>query len=542
MEQSKILNFCLEKGILLDKEVLNMFSESVDFESAKLIIEKIRQQTQRKLITKEVFNNKEQMNNLFSALSEDKKEKLKIKLGLEVEISREISSNSSQKSNIYEIKENNTDKIENNIQNFGKVKVESFISNLSNKPEVEDFVKYFRNRFSKLRDILHSHPNLKNLVSINKISGNRQGISLIGLVSDKKVTKNGNVLLELEDLTGKIRVLINKNREELYEKSEDITLDSVIAVRGSGNNEILFANEVIFPDSVVLERKKAPKEEHVLFIGDLHYGSKLFLEKSFMKFVDYLNGNIPNTPEVDKIKYLFIVGDIVSGVGIYPGQEKGLKFNDLEEQFKGIANLLDKIRKDITIVICPGNHDGVRLMEPQPIFDEKYAWPIYELNNVIVTTNPSYVNIGAEGSFSGFDVLLYHGFSYPYYADNISKLIKADAINSPDKIMAYLLKNRHLAPTHTSVQYYPMEEDPLVINKVPDVLLSGHTHKCAVSYYNNILLVSTAAWEAKTEYQERLGNEPDFCKVPIMNLKSRAIKILDFEDIEENKEKSEVDI
>jgi len=201
----------------------------------------------------------------------------------------------------------------------------------------------------------------------------------------------------------------------------------------------------------------------------------------------------------------------------------------LEEQNIKIAELLKKIRKDIQIVICPGNHEGVRLMEPQPIFDEKYAWPLYEMENVILTENPSMINIGTKGNFSGFNILLYHGFSYPFYASTVPKLLKDKAMNSPDEIMKYLLKNRHLAPTHNSVQSFPHEKDPHLIRAAPDILFSGHTHKSAVSYYNNILVISSSSWEGKTAYQEKFGNEPDHCKVPLLNLKTRAIKILDFE-------------
>ena len=69
----------------------------------------------------------------------------------------------------------------------------------------------------------------------------------------------------------------------------------------------------------------------------------------------------------------------------------------------------------------------------------------------------------------------------------------------------------------------------LIIKKIPDIFVSAHTHKSAVSYYNNTLLISVSSWESKTPYQEKMGNEPDFCKVPMFNLKTRTIKILDFE-------------
>ncbi len=524
MNTQEILKFCMEKGFLLDKEVLNLFDETGDSETVKMIIERIKDSTHQRIITKNLFNqNKEKVFQIFSALPKENQqqlEKFRIKLGLSIEISKILEDKKE---------------IENNNSNSNdELKILSSIINKSKKLEVGDFTRYFRSRLSEMKMILQGNASLKNLVSINKISGNRQNFSIIGIVSEKTTTKNKNMLLEVEDFTGKIRVLINQNNPKLLEKAEDICLDSVLGFSGTGNREIIFTNDIIFPDSLLPERKKSPVEEYALFFGDLHYGSKLFLENNFLKFLDYINGKVPNTPETEKIKYLFLAGDIIAGVGNYPSQERDLKIKDIEEQFIGISHLLGKIRKDIKIIISPGNHDGVRLMEPQPLLNERYAWSIYDLKNAVFTGNPSYVTIGAKSNFSGFDVLTYHGFSFPYYANVMPKLIKQDAMNSPDKIMTYLLKNRHLAPSHSSVQYYPSEEDSLMIKKIPDIFVSGHTHKSAVSYYNNILLISVACWEGKTPYQEKMGNQPDFCKVPIFNLNTRAVKILDFGEDEKH--------
>ncbi len=522
-----LVRFCLEKGFLLDEEVLKMLSESGDLESAKLILEKIKGLTQKKIITREIFEDKEKARDVFYALPEKNQkqlERLKIKLGLEIEISKEIVSENLVSEN-QKIPEN------------PKVKIFSMPPNLGKKLEVGDFTEYFKDRFNKIRNFLQESAQLNNLVSIGKLYGKRQGFSIIGIIRNKRVTKNKNLLFEIEDLTGKIKVVVNSNKKEIYEKAEDICLDSVIGFKGSGSSEIVFANDIIFPDVSLAERKKSNLEEYALFIGDLHYGSKFFLKESFLKFLDYLNGKVPNTPEVEKIKYLFIVGDVVTGIGNYPNQERDLEIFDLEEQFLGLANLFKKIRKDISIIISPGNHDGVRLMEPQPPFDEKYAWPLYELDNVILTTNPAYAKIGFNENFSGFDVLTYHGFSFPYYANNISKLIVKKAMNFPDLIMKYLLKNRHLAPSYTSNQFFPTKEDFLVISKVPDIFVAAHTHKSAVSYHNNILLISTSCWEGLTPYQEKFGNNPDHCKVPMLNLKTREVKILDFEEEEKNANK-----
>ncbi|MCX6747101.1 MAG: metallophosphoesterase [Candidatus Pacearchaeota archaeon] len=525
MNSQEILRFCLERGFLLDKEILNLFNEEKDIESLKLIIEQIKDYTNQRIITKHLFDqNKEKVMQIFSAFPKENQqrlEKLKVKLGLSIEISKEFS---------IEKKAQKVIGIAN--QNLNEIKILSTIPNFTKKLEVSDFTKYFRNRLSEMKKILQSHVSLNNLVSINKISGNKQGISIIGMVSDKRTTQNRNILFDVEDLTGKIRVLINQNNKKLYEKAEEICLDSIVGFNGSGNNEIIFANDIIFPDSILQEKKRSPIEEYALFIGDIHFGSKLFLENSFLKFIDYLNGKLGDR-ETDKIKYLFVVGDIIAGVGNYPNQERDLKIKDIEEQFIGLSEFLEKIRKDIKIIVSPGNHDGVRLMEPQPLLNEKYAWPIYDLKNILFTGNPSYVNIGSIKTFPGFDILTYHGVSFPYYANTIPRLIKEKALNSPDKIMAYLLKNRHLAPSHSSTQYLPSEEDMLLIKKVPDIFVSAHTHKSAVSYYNNILTISTSSWEGKTAYEEKMGNEPDFCKVPLFNLKTGAIKILDFEEDKE---------
>lgn len=537
---NELIRFFFEKGLLVDKDVLDLFKDVNDSESVKFIIEKIKNTTNQKVITKTTLNeNKEKVNKVFLELPQEnqkKLEKFKINLGLSIEISKEISiedkksENQIQNQQFEQVKGKNNKSSQYDFFEGGVVKnIERKKENIK-KIEVKNFVGYFKNRFVSLRNILQEHPELNNLISINKISEGAQGISLIGMVRSKSITKNKNIILEIEDLTGSLKVLINQNKPELYKQAEEIALDGVLGFKGSGNKEIFFVNEVVFPEASLPERKKSKKEESVLFIGDLHYGSKRFMKDNFLKFIDYLNGNVPGSEkEVEKIKYLFLTGDVITGVGNYPNQEMDLEIFDLEEQFLGLANLLKKIRKDIKIIISPGNHDGVRLMEPQPVLDEKFAWPLYDLENVIMTENPGRVNIASTNDFEGYNVLTYHGFSYFFYAREIAPLIVKNAVNSPGDIMKFLLKNRHLAPTHGSTQYFPLEEDPLIIKEVPDILVSSHTHKCSTGYYNNILMISTSCWEEMTPYQEKFGNEPDHCKVPILNLKTRAIKILDFE-------------
>jgi hypothetical protein len=103
---------------------------------------------------------------------------------------------------------------------------------------VQDFVKTLNERYNFLHDILLNKVELKNIVSINK-AGNGN-VSIIGMV--KEITeKNNKSIVVLEDPTGDIETLIDKNL------AEKLCLDDVIAVSGNINNKILFADKMLFP-------------------------------------------------------------------------------------------------------------------------------------------------------------------------------------------------------------------------------------------------------------------------------------------------------
>jgi len=517
MSKQEILEFCSKEGLLLDNGLIESFLKISSLNLIKDFLKKITSLGKKKFISIPLICSlKNPLKFYYTSLSE--KDKIQLKIFFE-EFSL-FNDELMEEPVLDEISELSS-----------SVKVLSSYSTLGKSLEVKDFVNFFRDRYKVYKNLLQENSTLENLSAINKIPYEKQKCSIIGMVFSKKQTKNGNLMFEVEDLTGKIKIVLSKDgKEELFKKAEEIPLDCVLGFKGFGNGEILFANDIIFPEAQLgFSRKKSNVEEYALFIGDIHYGSKNFLKADFLKFIDYLNGNFPDTPEVKKIKYLFLVGDLVTGVGNYPNQELDLEIKDLEQQFQSFAEILSKIRKDIKIIISPGNHDGVRLMEPQPFLNEKFAWPLYELENVIITENPARVKIGSNDSFEGFEVLTYHGFSYTYYANNVPRLMMMKAMNSPERIMKYLLTYRHLAPEHGSVQYFPFGKDAHFINKIPDIFVSGHTHKSGVTYFNDILIVSVSSWEGMTPYQEKFGNKPDHCKVPMINLKTRAVRILDFE-------------
>lgn len=403
------------------------------------------------------------------------------------------------------------------------------------KRELKDFVQYFKNRYEAIKKILQSRQELQDATSINRVLSRtgREELSIIGLVYSKSKTKNGNILLSLEDPTGKVSVLISQNYPELIQAGEDICEDEVIGIRGVYGNGIIFANQVVFPDIMNSEAKKSEDEVYAAFISDLQIGSNLCLIEDIKKFVSWLNGNVGDSTQrkiASKVKYLIMAGDIIDGVGIYPKQDQDLAVKDVVQQYELCAEIFGKVRKDIKIIVCPGNHDSLRLAEPQPAFNQ-YAKSFTSLPNLTVVSNPGMVNIHASETFKGFDILLYHGFSFHYYMEKVESVRNSFNGQNVDAIMKFLLKKRHLAPTHGSAQIIPdPDEDALVIDRVPDIFVSGHMHKASVGSYNGVVNICCGCWQDQTSMQAKYGIQPDKSKVVLFNLQSRQVKMISFNE------------
>lgn len=405
----------------------------------------------------------------------------------------------------------------------------------SHKRTVDHFVGYFRARYKTLSNMLSKRNEMQGAISISRALNKKEkeNIAVIGMIHDIAQTKNNHLILTIEDLSGTIKVLINKNRPDLLEDAKFLVKDEVIGIVGSVNDKMIFANTFLLPDlPLTKEFKKSPNEEYAAFIGDPHFGSKVFLKKEFEKLIRWFNGEIGDENQknmASKLKYLFIVGDLVEGIGIYPSQENDLEFPDIYEQYKIFADYIKQIPEHVQIIICPGNHDAVRIGEPQPRLYTDVAAPIYELKNTHLVSNPSMVNICSTQDFEGIDVLLYHGFSFPFYADNIEPIRIAGGQKKADLIMQALLRKRHLAPTHASNLYIPdPESDSMVITHIPDIFATGHIHRTTAKNYHNITLLNCSCWLATTAYQEKIGLVPQPAKLPVVNLQTREIKVINF--------------
>jgi DNA polymerase II small subunit len=354
------------------------------------------------------------------------------------------------------------------------------------------------------------------------------------MVYEVTESKNGHMIIHLEDRTGIIKALVMKSKDKLHTIAKNIVVDEVIAVTGTAGKEIVFVEEIYFPD-IPFDKviKKSPYEGYSVFISDIEFGSKIFLQKEWDSFMDFITGK--KYPEsyadiIPKIKYLVICGDTISGVGIFPGQAEELRWTSVREQYAEFTKYLKMIPKHIQIIICPGNHDAVRLAEPQPAFFEEFVGEMMHLPNVTLISSPGMVTIDKSETFEGLKLLLYHGFSMPYYGNNVPEIREAGGLQgAAEKVLKFYLQRRHFAPSHGSTQFIPdIRYDPLVIDTVPDFLVTGHIHKIIATNYRGVTMLNTSAWVEPSEYQGRFGLIPDNCRAVLVNLQTRDIKVLNF--------------
>lgn len=414
------------------------------------------------------------------------------------------------------------------------VKIINNYTEKGKKRTLQDFFKYFTKRFHALEGMLRSRSELSYVNTINRLKDKPEGenVTIIGFVMSKAETRNKNIMLTLEDMTGIIKVVITQHNSKLFDQAKDIVEDEAIGISGKLGDGIIFCKEIIHPDIPFTELKKSPKEEYIAIIGDPHYGSKVFLDDEFDRMIGWLNGEVGNEEQraiASKVRYVILPGDLIEGVGVYPGQEEDLKIIDARDQYKGFVTLLQKIPKRMRIIICPGNHDVGRLAEPQPILPKEFVPDLYEMSNVTLLSNPCSFVIGQTEEFPGFNILMYHGFSLIYYADNVPSIRAAGGQKRVELIMKFMLERRHLAPTHKSNQYIPeTSRDPMVISRVPDIFITGHIHRTAASMYKNVTLVNSSCWTDITEDQEKRGLEPQPGRLPLINLQTREVKVINF--------------
>lgn len=372
----------------------------------------------------------------------------------------------------------------------------------------EESFALFRDRYDALAAMMRSRVSpvpIEALVKQNSRFADTD-IGAIGMVVESSTSAKGHRIVEIEDPTGTIKVLFNKNREG-FDEAEKIIPDEVIGVRGklardTGGGGGMIFSDTLFRPEIPLTHTISPSKEpgKVVLISDVHVGSDTFLPDAWDRFASWLEA----TPEV---KYLLIAGDVVDGIGVYPNQDKELHIKTIYEQYDAVGEMLSALPSHLQIVLSPGNHDAVRAAEPQPVLPEEFRAQFP--GNVTFVENPAVVNI------QSVNVLMYHGRSI----DDLIKFIPGASYEHPGEIMEAMLKRRHLGPIYgqrTPLLSTPM--DHLVIRDVPDILQTGHVHISDVISYRGVLGVNAGTWQGQTSFQKQMNINPTPAEAVVVDL------------------------
>jgi len=397
---------------------------------------------------------------------------------------------------------------------------------------VEGYTALFRSRFEKSMRILGQRPDSKRISKIASVKQTSHASSkmvvkgenslhgrttmVAGLLMSRRTKKNG-VEIVVDDNTGSLSMMVVT--EDVKKQVLALALDQMIMLEleNKKNAPGLTVKSVMTPDIPDHLPNRSKSEAYVVLISDLHVGSRYFMEKEFLRFLDWLSSD---DDLVRKIKFVCVGGDLIDGVGIFPNQDKELLEMDVDKQMSHVTRLLAKVPKHIKVIVIPGNHDPGRRALPQPAIPGKSIVDhLYGLPNCMMFGNPAFIEL------NGVKLLMYHGQSL----DDIIATTPGLTYDKPAEAMKVFLKARHLAPTYGArTPVAPEHEDMMVITEVPDILQSGHVHVTDVQSYRGTLVVNSGAWQSQTKYQQTMGITPIPGLAILVNLATLQPFVQDF--------------
>ena len=382
--------------------------------------------------------------------------------------------------------------------------------------KLQSFVSLFNDRFTTLSRLVRRNPSMRDAGPLSTLNPDEEN-QAIGMIAEIQSFPNGRTKVVIEDKDNRINIMLKE------EEGNPLNLlnDEVIGVSGKLNRQgnLLYVNSPIVRPHLGRYREVARSEEPyiALFISDIHLGSGTFKENEWNKFISWLNGEVDYHKEwIPDPGYLVIAGDAVDGIDSYPGQEDDLSITDVWEQYSTLSKSISKIPNTIQTVIMPGNHDAVRLMEPQLPLPDRVIKDFGD--NLTFTANPVLLNL------AGVQVLCYHGKSL----DDLVSL-RDLTYDNPMSMMKELLNRRHMAPIYgAKTPLAPEKQDHMLIREVPDIFVTGHVHSFGIERYNGVLMLNPGTWQAQTDYQKMMGFQPQPCRAVAVNLQTFDTQVLDF--------------
>jgi DNA polymerase II small subunit/DNA polymerase delta subunit B len=324
--------------------------------------------------------------------------------------------------------------------------IETLFKNMKQQPTPStiniDYLKGILNLNEKNKFTTEDYTNIfsRRFDKIKNIFSQRSGI--VNLLSINKIspkTKKISIMgmiKEVDKNTGTI-VLEDKTGEievKLENKDilNDIVQDEILVVLCENFSDGIIGKEVFFPDVQIKREIERTKDDILcLFISDIHMDSDLHNKKYYDNFINWLD-------ETKEKLEIFVVGDVSRNP------------NDIKQ-------FLSEISKKHSISIIRGE------IEPK-------------IENIL--RNPTLIQYGNVTLF------LFHNPNLNHYVN---------LWGSPEKAMVNLMKKRHFDPIFIPNQRIETD-DPYLLEKIPDIVVGGHTHIPSSTNYKGTTLLTTGSF------------------------------------------------
>lgn len=405
--------------------------------------------------------------------------------------------------------------IPNRVRKKGNIKIlpnTDITGNSTCEATVKDFANYMMARYVALESILKQNKQCHYRTPIAKAKVLQRDVCIIGMVYEITKSRNGHTLISLEDESGTCTAFINKD-DPLA--NDNIIPDEVIGVLGRSTDKGLFIVEKIIRPSVPKGNEwiQSDSKSTIACISDIHIGSKQFLQSGWDNMTKWLKYNADKS----NINYMIIAGDVVDGIGAYPGQEEDLLEMSIYKQYEDLAEQLKDIPDDIEILLHPGNHDACRLAEPQPALKDIYTKTFD--SNISMTGNP--ISVSIEGRV----ITSYHGKSI----DDWINLLPGVTYDNPVGALEQMIERRHLAPIYGKKNALaPESKDYLALTYQPEILITGHIHSIVTEDYKGVKLINASTYQSQTAYQIMHNFKPKPCVLPLVHLGTGRITCRNF--------------
>ena len=160
---AEIIKAIREKGLLLEKEIFDIVVGLENPSFARSFLEQLELASGQKIITKSLLLQNSLIFRQFLMSEGTRGEKILLRLGLQVELSKKIANDGLA--------------LEKKVHLHYRIFHTE--SKSDKKIDVSEFTAHFRARYHQLQRILMQRADLQHLVSLNKISSDRQVLDII---------------------------------------------------------------------------------------------------------------------------------------------------------------------------------------------------------------------------------------------------------------------------------------------------------------------------------------------------------------------------